>query len=171
LYVGVDEMNIDPDGFGDRLFAAVRGAGDNEGDLFGTTEDSRATSEKKVVDLRSDDGAEAIDEIPARSTREYEWLLTFDRAAGNEWQGAEVSFAVALTGECGEAGVIAGAASARAERSGRVLGVSSSDGALLVRFPATGSSLRVPLWSFGLGLVVLAGLCFWNRVWCAVSGR
>lgn len=100
FYLSLSGRSIQPDEFDNRLFTALRDNDDN--DKYGATDGDEAKDDKKLHDLFDGAGVGKIDTILANTTKEYDWLVTFDEDAGNEFMGAEVSFDAELTGECGE---------------------------------------------------------------------
>lgn len=100
FYLRLSDRSVQPIEFDDRLFTALRDNDDN--DKYGATDGDKAKDDKKLHDLFGGAEVGKIDTILASTTKEYDWLVTFDEDAGNEFMGAEISFAAEMTGECGE---------------------------------------------------------------------
>ena len=126
LTFDVDETKQEPNDFSQRIFTVIK---EGSKDWYGLGSGSDAAADDKNLDELY--GADLIDlgVIEVDSTRNFKWIVTFDREAGNEYQEAETKFDFDLSFEC--------------VPEGRVLGVSSSSpgvvaGALFSRFPVTG---------------------------------
>lgn len=135
-----DELNL-----ADRLFTVIR----DTSDWYGVSNGSAAANNKTLSDVFAA-GPISLGTLAANSITSYEWAVTFDIAAGNEWQNVETVFDFDAVFTCNEGGGGGGdeedccPGPDPLEGGGVVLGTTSSSppgaiaGALFSRFPVTG---------------------------------
>lgn len=133
LTFDVDETKQEPNDFADRLFTLIE---EGSTDWYGQGDSNAATDDKNLDDLY---GAGPIDLgiIDPDETRNFKWIVTFDRDAGNEYQRAETKFD--LNFECESVPAVEGAMSG-------FLGKVFGDNDKFVRFPATGDESTASIW-------------------------
>jgi hypothetical protein len=129
LTFDVDETEQEPNNFAQRLFTVVKEGSKNWYGLAGGS--GTAADDKNLDELYGADPTD-LGIIESDSTRNFKWIVTFDREAGNEYQKAETKFDFDLSFECEVL-----------PSEGRILGMNGGlpgaiAGSLLSRFPATG---------------------------------
>jgi uncharacterized repeat protein (TIGR01451 family)/LPXTG-motif cell wall-anchored protein len=77
-----------PAGFSQELHTSIRTTG---GDVFGTTLNNQATNDKSLYDLLTN-GLLGLGVLNSGESLDFDWLVSFDKTAGNEWQKARVEF-------------------------------------------------------------------------------
>lgn len=165
--LGLSGGTVTPVEFVDRLFTAVRDGADD--DKFGKSSGDTANDDKNLSDLFGGSPGEEIGTIEANTSEEFDWLVTFDANAGNEFMNAEISFTAEMTGECGVVSPTTLGASTNG--TGGISG-------LLTKFPVTGI-VGGAKWLAGdeqgwsrvaaLLLAVVAGV--WLSVWVVRKGK
>lgn len=92
----LDNASVQPQGFGSMLFTLL----DSNGSLYGTSDGSGGATNDKTLDDLFNDGVINFGDVSDGDTRTYEWTVTFDTNAGNNYQGATFNFDFDMVFEC-----------------------------------------------------------------------
>lgn len=136
----------------ERLFTVIRDVTDR----YGVSDGSAAANNKKLSNLFTENPI-SFGTLAANSITNFEWAITFDKEAGNDWQDKETIFDFDMVFTCEE--VEGGGGDEEdccpgpdpSPAGGVVLGITSSPppgrvaGALLSKFPVAGE-MGVALW-------------------------
>lgn len=97
LEVDTKDETVTTANFTDELFTVIK----DTVDRFGVSDGAKAVSVKNLSDVFAA-GPIALGTLAANSVTDYQWVITFDPAAGNVWQGANTTFNFDAIFSCSE---------------------------------------------------------------------
>lgn len=102
VFLHIDKDSVTPDEFDDRLLTAVRSQDD---DVYGESDGDTARDNKSIANIFGEDSI-SLGTVDSDTEKVFQWLVTFDTNAGNEFQGAKLSFNADVSATCVEPEVL-----------------------------------------------------------------